>query len=199
MGSYSKTLTPASYGNSMIVERQLYEVSLKMGFKRILLISLVILFSLAGCYTVLVHPRTAYRETSEFPRHCSDCHSSADYYWWHYPYGWYWRYPYWRSYYCEPWWWDDYWYWRDDGTSTQRPTKRLWEPRRRPSSGEPQVVPGKTKEKDEEKIKRAPVKERYPAKQKKHLWQKRSRPRAPKQKQEAEKDTKQKEEECREE
>jgi hypothetical protein len=78
---------------------------------------------------------------------CSDCHSSADYYYWHYPYqyNWYSNNRHWSGYYYNPWWWDDYWYWHDDGGSdtNRAPSGHLWQPRVPPSSGsQPVIAPG---------------------------------------------------------
>ena len=106
----------------------------------------ILCFSLlfAGCYTILVHPTvdttSGYHQTA---RHCSDCHASADFYYWHYPYYYnsYGRRSYWRSYYYDPWWWDDYWYWRDDdegGSGLEQ--RHLWQPRT-PPERTPAVVP----------------------------------------------------------
>ena len=102
---------------------------------------------IAGCYTVLVHPQVEMTGEDNSPRTCSDCHSSADYYYWHYPYqyNWYGMSPHWNRYYNNPWWYDNYWYWRDDGKgeTPQAPPAHLWQPRVPPSSGsQPVSNPG---------------------------------------------------------
>jgi len=111
---------------------------------------------LAGCYTVIVHPKTSGM-TTESPRHCSDCHNSADYYYWHFPYldTWYWRYPYWRSYYCRPWWWDDYWWW-DDSETPKWESPHYYEKRNRPAQpGLPGGAIGTKKTKEQVQDERA--------------------------------------------
>jgi hypothetical protein len=98
----------------------------------------------AGCYTVLVHPTVETTGDNQTPRTCADCHSSADYYYWHFPYqyNWYSRYPSWNRYYHDPWWYDNYWYWKDDGSGgTGAPQGHLWQPRVAPGS-EPTIAPG---------------------------------------------------------
>jgi hypothetical protein len=103
----------------------------------------------AGCYTVLVHPEVDNTAADNSTRMCSDCHSSADYYYWHSPYenSWYSHSRYWNSYYYDPWWYDDYWYWhggdRGDrgGGGTAGPERKLWQPRV-PPSGQPNIAPG---------------------------------------------------------
>jgi hypothetical protein len=109
----------------------------------------------AGCYTMLAHPTTdASWDTGQTVRHCSDCHESTDYYYWHNPYynSWNWRSPYWRSYYGNPWWWDDYWYWDDDGHGgggVAGEKRNLWQPRT--STGDPTPgLPGGSNEKVKE-------------------------------------------------
>ncbi len=137
----------------------------------------------AGCYTVVVHPQTSGMETSESPRHCSDCHNSADYYYWHFPYldTWYWRYSYWRSYYCRPWWWDDYWWW-DDSQAPKWEAPRYYEDRRSPQEpglpgGAIRVKPKKSKGEEDKSIrqdtKQAPEKPTVP-----NYYQNRKRPKA---------------------
>jgi hypothetical protein len=107
----------------------------------------------AGCYTMLAHPVTDVTSGSgDTVRQCSDCHSSADYYYWHYPYynTWSWRSPSWHSYYYEPWWWNNYWYWDDgDGGGTPREERDLWQPRT-PPAGETPALPGTAGEKVKE-------------------------------------------------
>jgi hypothetical protein len=99
----------------------------------------------AGCYTVLVHPTVQTTDGDNYRRTCSDCHSSADYYYWHFPYqyNWYSRYPSWSHYYHDPWWWDNYWYWKDDrgDDSPRLPERSLWQPRVAPGS-QPAIAPG---------------------------------------------------------
>ena len=102
---------------------------------------------LAGCYTVLVHPTVETTGENTSPRMCSDCHSSPDYYYWHFPsqYNWYSRNPSWGRYYHDPWWYDNYWYWKDDGGhgTPRAPQGHLWQPLTPPSSGsQPVVTPG---------------------------------------------------------
>jgi hypothetical protein len=99
----------------------------------------------AGCYTVLVHPMVESTGDSETQRTCSDCHASADYYYWHFPhqYDWYSRHSSWSRYYYDPWWWDNYWYWRDDhgrGGGSGAPQGHLWQPRVAPTA-EPTLAP----------------------------------------------------------
>jgi hypothetical protein len=103
---------------------------------------------------MLAHPRT--EATGDWgrtaTRHCSDCHGSADYYYWHYPYNmnWQWNSRSWRGYYYDPWWWNDYWYWRDDdGEPIDRDPPRYFGERRRPSDT-PGLVPGETKAREGE-------------------------------------------------
>ncbi len=130
--------------------------------KRICLVFLLVGMGilLAGCYTVLVHPQTSEMTRSDSPRHCSDCHNSADYYYWHFPYldTWYWRYPYWRSYYCRPWWWDDYWWW-DDSETPRWESPRYYEERNRPvhpglPGGEMKTKPHKDNVRDDRAIRK---------------------------------------------
>jgi hypothetical protein len=152
------------------------------------------LFSLfiAGCYTMLSHPRTeATPEPTQPRRHCSDCHGSADYYYWHYPnyFNWYWDYPSWRSYYYDPWWWYDYWYWYDDGgVPVQKGERHLWQRVERPKE-EAEFVPGMPDTKS--KTERAPTadtpeiggdKEKTTRTQEssRHLWRPVRRPPKPK-------------------
>jgi hypothetical protein len=98
---------------------------------------------LAGCYTMLQHPATSATMTEGYSRrHCSDCHGSADYYYWHYPYAfnWSWDSRYYRSYYYDPWWWNDYWYCCDDdngggGTPVERGERHLFQQIERPTGG----------------------------------------------------------------
>jgi hypothetical protein len=100
----------------------------------------------AGCYTKLVHqPVTDDSGTYYHPRkNCSDCHSSADYYYYHFPYnsyyGWGVGQRYWRSYYWDPWWYHDYWWWDDEGEGTVTAPTRYWEERDRPEAV-PKLVP----------------------------------------------------------
>jgi hypothetical protein len=104
----------------------------------------------AGCYTVLVHPEVQMTGEDNSAKMCSDCHSSADYYYWHYPYqyNWYSRNPHWSNYYNNPWWWDNYWYWDDHdhgggGETPRAPGGHLWQPRNPPATGgEPVIAPG---------------------------------------------------------
>ncbi len=100
----------------------------------------------AGCYTVLVHPQVETTGEDNSPRMCSDCHSSSDYYYWHFPYqyNWYSRNPYWNHYYQDPWWYDNYWYWDEDhggSEPSKAPQRHLWQPRVPPGS-EPTLAPG---------------------------------------------------------
>ncbi|MFH1219855.1 MAG: hypothetical protein V1694_05325 [Candidatus Eisenbacteria bacterium] len=101
---------------------------------------------LAGCYTVLVHPTVETTGEDTSPRMCSDCHSSPDYYYWHFPYqyNWYSRNPSWGRYYHDPWWYDNYWYWKDDGGhgTPRAPQGHLWQPRVTPSGSQPNLTPG---------------------------------------------------------
>ena len=101
----------------------------------------------AGCYTVLVHPQVQTTGEDNSVKMCSDCHSSADYYYWHYPYqyNWYSTNPHWSRYYYNPWWWDNYWYWHDDDHDGggRAPAGNLWQPRVPPGSGsQPVIAPG---------------------------------------------------------
>jgi hypothetical protein len=110
---------------------------------RWLLIGTLLAVAFAGCYTKLVHPPvTDMSGTYYHPRkNCSDCHSSADYYYYHFPYGSYygWGGRYWSSYYWDPWWYHDYWNWEDDG-SEPAGTTRYWDNRGR-SGDVPILVP----------------------------------------------------------
>jgi hypothetical protein len=113
---------------------------------RWVLIGALFALLLAGCYTKLVHPPvTDDSGTYYHPRKdCSDCHSSADYYYYHFPYqsyyGWG-RGRYWQSYYWDPWWYHNYWWWDDDdegGLPTG--TTRYYDERERPDNV-PRLVP----------------------------------------------------------
>lgn len=99
----------------------------------------------AGCYTVLVHPQVETTGDDQASRTCADCHSSSDYYYWHFPYqyNWYSHYPSWNRYYHDPWWWDNYWYWKDGdgGESPRAPQGHLWQPRTAPQT-QPSIAPG---------------------------------------------------------
>jgi hypothetical protein len=107
------------------------------------LIGTLLAVAFAGCYTRLVHPPvTDESGTYYHPRkNCSDCHSSADYYYYHFPYGSYygWGGRYWSSYYWDPWWYHDYWNWEGDG-SEPAGTTRYWDNRGR-SGDVPMLVP----------------------------------------------------------
>jgi hypothetical protein len=108
----------------------------------------------AGCYTRIVHTPvmdeagTYYHPT----KNCSDCHSSADYYYYHFPY-YYDRWGagrYWRSYYSDPWWYHDYWWWDgEDNEGLPVGAPHYYDQRERPSNV-PTLVPSagevKTKE-----------------------------------------------------
>ncbi len=112
--------------------------------KKIFLVMIVLLAAavIAGCYTVIVHPRVeGDGDYSYRTRYCSDCHGSPDFYYWHWPYydTWYWRYPHWRSYYCRPWWWSDYWYWKGDSEGPIYQEPRYFDERTRPATP---VLPG---------------------------------------------------------
>jgi hypothetical protein len=111
---------------------------------------------LAGCYTMLQHPGTSAAVTEGYTRrHCSDCHGSADYYYWHYPhyFNWNWNRSYYRSYYYDPWWWNDYWYCCDDdggtgGTPVEKGERHLFQPVQRPTEGTdgtPKIIGSDTK------------------------------------------------------
>jgi hypothetical protein len=99
----------------------------------------------AGCYTKLVHaPVMDDSGTYYHPRaHCSDCHNSADYYYYHFPY--YSHYGYgsyrsWRGYYWDPWWYHDYWWWDSDEGGEPAGTTRYWNDRGR-SDDVPKLAP----------------------------------------------------------
>jgi hypothetical protein len=115
----------------------------------------------AGCYTRLVHPGPALvSEAGSRPRHCNDCHGSTDYYYWHYPnhYHSYWRSPYWRSYYYDPWRCNDYWYWKDDDSDVEpvsAPRGVLFQPRTPPEEPSP-ALPGGGKVKEGDRTPRQP-------------------------------------------
>lgn len=120
--------------------------------KALIWIATALLFAVAfaGCYTMLAHPRVEatedYGDYEQGRRHCSDCHGSADYYYWHYPnyFNWYWNYRSWRSYYYDPWWWRDYWYCCDDdyeGAPVEKGERHLWQPVERPTDT-PGLAPG---------------------------------------------------------
>lgn len=116
--------------------------------RAVFLVLILLVFGLlaAGCYTVLVHPKVEATGEEASTRTCSDCHASADYYYWHFPYsyGWYSRSPWWNRYYHDPWWWDNYWYWKDGGKgSVGRPERPLWQPLA-PSESKPTISPGVT-------------------------------------------------------
>jgi hypothetical protein len=127
------------------------------GMKHMKWVLMAVLFGLAfaGCYTMIAHPAIQSGDTTYQPRQqCSDCHSSADYYYYHYPYYYdsYWGHSYWRSYYMDPWWWHDYWYWEDSGEEGQglpEGTPRYWDQRNRPAPT-PKLVPGSGTEKSKE-------------------------------------------------
>jgi hypothetical protein len=121
----------------------------------LILILLLLCGLFAGCYTMLVHPRAQGTDDWHTTRrHCSDCHGSADYYYWHFPYynTWYRGHRSWRSYYYDPWWWNDYWYWYDDnGEPIDRQPTRYFGDRTRPVPSSPGLVPGEkqVQQKDE--------------------------------------------------
>jgi len=149
----------------------------------------------AGCYTVLVHPQVETTGEDNSPRMCSDCHSSADYYYWHFPYqyGWYSGYPSYRHYYYDPWWWDNYWYWDDnnghDGDhhdgGERAPEGHLWQPRVPPGSAEsgPVIAPGTSSNtKDTNKSSgqgNQPGGEKEKSQNEGHMWQPRVPPQNP--------------------
>lgn len=112
----------------------------------IILILLLLCGLFAGCYTMLVHPRTEGTDDwHQTRRHCSDCHGSADYYYWHGPYynNWYWGQRSWRSYYYDPWWWNDYWYWYDDdGEPVKTEPPHYYDEQVRPKPEGPGLAPG---------------------------------------------------------
>jgi hypothetical protein len=159
-----------------------------MKITRFIVMAAFLSLLVAGCYTVLQHPRTEMTAEDSFPRHCSECHGSADYYYWHYPYhyGWYWGYSNWRSYYYDPWWWDDYWYWRydDEGEHVEKGQRHLWQPRTPPTT--PGLAPGTSQDVKEKS--KAPAQDTEQAekkqdtKEKRRLWQPRKPPEKPKEK-----------------
>jgi hypothetical protein len=112
----------------------------------LILILLLLCGLLAGCYTMLVHPRSQGTDDWHTTRrHCSDCHNSADYYYWHFPYynNWYYGQRSWRSYYYDRWWWNDYWYWYDDdGEPVKTEPPHYYDERIRPKPAGPGLAPG---------------------------------------------------------
>ena len=102
------------------------------------LIGTLLAVAFAGCYTRLVHPPvTDESGTYYHPRkNCSDCHSSADYYYYHFPYGSYYGRGgrYWNSYYRDPWWYHDYWNWDNQGEGLPTGETHYWDQRVRPES-----------------------------------------------------------------
>lgn len=118
--------------------------------RNLFLLAVLVMFGLlaAGCYTVLVHPQVQATGEATPTKTCSDCHASADYYYWHFPYqyGWYSSSPWWGHYYRDPWWWNDYWYWHDDdhghgGASIETGERHNWQPTTRPPTT-PAIAPG---------------------------------------------------------
>ncbi len=107
---------------------------------RILLgaVAVVLVVSLAGCYTVLRHPTgtdtvadPAY--SSSGYRTCADCHADATYYHPYYSYGS--SHYRWNDYYGSPWWYDnDSWWHGDDyhgdvgepGPEPESGVRHLW-------------------------------------------------------------------------
>lgn len=163
------------------------------GAARAGLIAVILVVSgllVAGCYTVLVHPQVETTGEEPFPRMCSDCHSSADYYYWHFPYqsGWYSGYPSYRHYYYDPWWWNDYWWWDDDedhhGGGERAPEGHLWQPRVPPggAGSEPAIAPGtsgNTADKNKSSGQGGQTGQKEKSKSEEHLWQPRVPPQNP--------------------
>lgn len=105
-----------------------------------------------GCYTVLKHPSVEIAQ-DEGSKDCASCHADADLH--HFrdsfmdPYGYY---PQggtrWYGYYGVPWWYDDYWYYPDDGPGpggrVESGGGHLWSRDNAPPSPLPRVgsVPG---------------------------------------------------------
>jgi len=111
-----------------------------------ILLAVLIGIGLAGCYTMFSHPDVGMGTVVHGEgRHCSDCHTSNDYYYNNYPYYYdsYWRHPGWWSYYGSPWWYYDYWCCDDDEGGEQLPVNRsrYWDSRERPTE-RPVIVPG---------------------------------------------------------
>ena len=82
--------------------------------------SLLVSLLTAGCYTVLRHPRPAnlVDEESGTRRECYDCHAGADAYHFQDPFSVsYYNYysPLWYPYYARPWWYADFWYYKNPG------------------------------------------------------------------------------------
>ncbi len=82
-----------------------------------LMATVLLLISLAGCYTVLRHPTgSEIVESSGYAsygyRTCADCHADAAYYHPYYNYGS--SHYRWNGYSGSPWWYDHDWWWYDD-------------------------------------------------------------------------------------
>jgi hypothetical protein len=103
-------------------------------------LTLLVVFAVSGCYTVLRHPTgdSAVYEGSYY-RTCADCHADAAYYHPYYRYG---QSHYrWRDYYGYPWWYDNYWWYpydddyEGDAPDARSGTGHLWGSGGWPSGG----------------------------------------------------------------
>ncbi|MBD3336386.1 MAG: hypothetical protein GF355_12805 [Candidatus Eisenbacteria bacterium] len=90
---------------------------------------------LAGCYTVLRHPRVE-TDVHDGAWECASCHADAELYHFRdsfYDYGGTYGYGVtpWYGYYAAPWWYDNYWYYpHDDYEGEPYPStgdRRLWQ------------------------------------------------------------------------
>jgi hypothetical protein len=102
---------------------------------------------MAGCYTMFSHPNIGMGTAVHGEgRHCSECHTTDDYYYNNYPYYYdsYWYQPRWWSYYASPWWYYDCWDCDDGDGGEQLPVdrSRYWDSRERPATERPVSVPG---------------------------------------------------------
>ncbi len=101
----------------------------------LVLVIIVAIAALTGCYTVLRHPTgSEVVEAGGYYKSCADCHANAAYYHPYYSYGR--SHSWWSGYYGSPWWYDDYWWWDpyhgDDGDyegpEVEQGERHLWSP-----------------------------------------------------------------------
>lgn len=80
------------------------------------LIAIAAAFSLAGCYTMLSHPRTADPTQQEASGSCLACHDDDSFSAGSVPWVGYYSYSSspWINYYGSPWWYESRWYWDDE-------------------------------------------------------------------------------------
>lgn len=117
---------------------------------RVLLLLLVAIPFVAGCYTVLRHPNpdAMIADDSGARRACGDCHVDAELYnnvtdphdfalSDHY-----WSYPGYRDYYFRPWWYRDFWYFEPGpGDPVETGGQHMWGGGGRREIGTPSATP----------------------------------------------------------